>query len=227
MCAIDLPRARAAEAVERCSARGLPRQQHLRRGRCASCPRWWSSSGIWTASSAALGRVPDAVLTSARRASARPAPVIGPEGADGDHGATERRRLPRHAPWARPRSTARATPRCGRSTGSTSSSRPARFTAIMGPSGSGKSTLMQCMAGLDRLTSGRDLDRRRRVERAVREADHHRSAATAWASSSRPSTWSRPSTRSRTSGCRWTSPGATPRPTGWTRSSMRSTCGSA
>jgi putative ABC transport system ATP-binding protein len=30
-----------------------------------------------------------------------------------------------------------------------------RFTAIMGPSGSGKSTLMQCMAGLDRLTSGK------------------------------------------------------------------------
>ncbi|MBO9534328.1 MAG: ABC transporter ATP-binding protein [Solirubrobacteraceae bacterium] len=29
-----------------------------------------------------------------------------------------------------------------------------RFTAIMGPSGSGKSTLMQCIAGLDRLTSG-------------------------------------------------------------------------
>ncbi len=29
-----------------------------------------------------------------------------------------------------------------------------RFTAIMGPSGSGKSTMMQCMAGLDRLTSG-------------------------------------------------------------------------
>jgi putative ABC transport system ATP-binding protein len=28
------------------------------------------------------------------------------------------------------------------------------FTAIMGPSGSGKSTLMQCMAGLDRLSSG-------------------------------------------------------------------------
>jgi putative ABC transport system ATP-binding protein len=28
------------------------------------------------------------------------------------------------------------------------------MTAIMGPSGSGKSTLMQCMAGLDRLTSG-------------------------------------------------------------------------
>ena len=28
------------------------------------------------------------------------------------------------------------------------------FTAIMGPSGSGKSTLMQCVAGLDRLTSG-------------------------------------------------------------------------
>ncbi|MGI9612889.1 MAG: ABC transporter ATP-binding protein [Acidimicrobiales bacterium] len=29
-----------------------------------------------------------------------------------------------------------------------------RMTAIMGPSGSGKSTLMQCMAGLDTLTSG-------------------------------------------------------------------------
>jgi putative ABC transport system ATP-binding protein len=29
-----------------------------------------------------------------------------------------------------------------------------QFTAIMGPSGSGKSTLMQCVAGLDRLTTG-------------------------------------------------------------------------
>ena len=29
-----------------------------------------------------------------------------------------------------------------------------QFTAIMGPSGSGKSTLLQCMAGLDRPTSG-------------------------------------------------------------------------
>src|ERR1700730_11446093 len=29
-----------------------------------------------------------------------------------------------------------------------------RLTAVMGPSGSGKSTLMQCMAGLDRPTSG-------------------------------------------------------------------------
>lgn len=29
------------------------------------------------------------------------------------------------------------------------------FTAIMGPSGSGKSTLMHCLAGLDRITSGR------------------------------------------------------------------------
>ena len=33
--------------------------------------------------------------------------------------------------------------------------RAGAFTAIMGPSGSGKSTLMQCMAGLDRLTSGK------------------------------------------------------------------------
>jgi len=30
-----------------------------------------------------------------------------------------------------------------------------RFSAIMGPSGSGKSTLMHCLAGLDRVTSGR------------------------------------------------------------------------
>src|SRR3974390_1224046 len=32
-----------------------------------------------------------------------------------------------------------------------------RFTAIMGPSGSGKSTLLHCLAGLDRLPSGRVL----------------------------------------------------------------------
>jgi putative ABC transport system ATP-binding protein len=32
-----------------------------------------------------------------------------------------------------------------------------RYTAIMGPSGSGKSTLLHCMAGLDRVTSGRVL----------------------------------------------------------------------
>jgi putative ABC transport system ATP-binding protein len=32
-----------------------------------------------------------------------------------------------------------------------------QFTAIMGPSGSGKSTLMHCLAGLDRLSSGRVL----------------------------------------------------------------------
>jgi putative ABC transport system ATP-binding protein len=32
-----------------------------------------------------------------------------------------------------------------------------QFTAIMGPSGSGKSTLMHCLAGLDRVTSGRIL----------------------------------------------------------------------
>jgi putative ABC transport system ATP-binding protein len=31
----------------------------------------------------------------------------------------------------------------------------ARYTAIMGPSGSGKSTLLHCLAGLDRLTSGK------------------------------------------------------------------------
>jgi len=30
-----------------------------------------------------------------------------------------------------------------------------RFTAVMGPSGSGKSTLLHCLAGLDRVTSGK------------------------------------------------------------------------
>ncbi|HEX2904237.1 MAG TPA: ABC transporter ATP-binding protein [Jatrophihabitans sp.] len=33
--------------------------------------------------------------------------------------------------------------------------RAGQFTAIMGPSGSGKSTLLHCLAGLDRLTSGK------------------------------------------------------------------------
>jgi putative ABC transport system ATP-binding protein len=32
-----------------------------------------------------------------------------------------------------------------------------RFAAVMGPSGSGKSTLMQCLAGLDRVSSGQVL----------------------------------------------------------------------
>ncbi|KUO12386.1 ABC transporter ATP-binding protein [Streptomyces sp. DSM 15324] len=31
---------------------------------------------------------------------------------------------------------------------------PGTFTAVMGPSGSGKSTLLQCLAGIDRQTSG-------------------------------------------------------------------------
>ena len=48
----------------------------------------------------------------------------------------------------------RATQRSTRSPASRSTFPPSQFTAIMGPSGSGKSTLMQCVAGLDRLTSG-------------------------------------------------------------------------
>ncbi len=46
--------------------------------------------------------------------------------------------------------------------------RVGEFSAIMGPSGSGKSTLMHCMAGLDTLTVGRRLHRRRRPEHALR-----------------------------------------------------------
>ena len=46
-----------------------------------------------------------------------------------------------------------------------------RFTAIMGPSGSGKSTLMQCIAGLDTLTSGQvfvgDVELSRLSDRAL------------------------------------------------------------
>ena len=47
-----------------------------------------------------------------------------------------------------------------------------RLTAIMGPSGSGKSTLLHCLAGLDRLTIGPDLPRRRRDQPRQREAAH-------------------------------------------------------
>ena len=42
----------------------------------------------------------------------------------------------------------------------------------MGPSGSGKSTLMHCIAGLDTLTSGSGVHRRRRPRHALRQAAH-------------------------------------------------------
>ena len=64
-----------------------------------------------------------------------------------------------------------------------------RFTAIMGPSGSGKSTLMHCLAGLDTLTSGQVLHRRRRPRHARPTSSSPSSAASASASCSRPSTW--------------------------------------
>ena len=63
-----------------------------------------------------------------------------------------------------------------------------RFTAIMGPSGSGKSTLLHCIAGLDRLTSGRGVARRHRRSVSSPRRSSRRSAATRSASSSRRST---------------------------------------
>ena len=65
-----------------------------------------------------------------------------------------------------------ARPRSGPSTASPSTSRPGRFTAIMGPSGSGKSTLMHSLAGLDTLTSGSVFDRRHRPRHAQRPQAH-------------------------------------------------------
>ena len=53
---------------------------------------------------------------------------------------------------------------------STSTSRAARITAIMGPSGSGKSTLMHILAGLDQPTSRHGLDRRLRRSRRSRRS---------------------------------------------------------
>ena len=88
-----------------------------------------------------------------------------------DHAPPDDRRSPR-VPSTHRRSTARAKPRCARSTASTSSSSRAQFTAIMGPSGSGKSTLLHCLAGLDRAHVGPGVPRRRRAQRAQREAAH-------------------------------------------------------
>ena len=49
--------------------------------------------------------------------------------------------------------------------------RRGEFTAIMGPSGSGKSTLMHCLAGLDTVTSGSVVHRRRRAAGPVGQED--------------------------------------------------------
>ena len=54
-----------------------------------------------------------------------------------------------------------------------------RFTAIMGPSGSGKSTLMHCVAGLDSLTSGAGVHRRRRARLPRRQGSSRCCAASA------------------------------------------------
>ena len=73
-----------------------------------------------------------------------------------DHDDSPHDRGLRRARSTRRRSTARSrpTPRCARSTASTSTFERGVYTAIMGPSGSGKSTLLHCIAGLDTLTSG-------------------------------------------------------------------------
>ena len=97
-----------------------------------------------------------------------------------------------------------------------------RFTAIMGPSGSGKSTLMHCLAGLDTVTEGRDLDRR--------AGDHRPEGQEAHPAAPGPDRLHLPGVQPaahaqrdrRTSRCRWTSPAASPTRRGWTASSRPS-----
>ena len=48
------------------------------------------------------------------------------------------------------------------------------FVVIVGPSGCGKSTLLRMVAGLERITLGRDRDRRARRQRARAEGPRHR-----------------------------------------------------
>ena len=62
-----------------------------------------------------------------------------------------------------------------------------RFTAIMGPSGSGKSTLLHCVAGLDAVTKGRVWVGDAEIT-ALGDDRLTVLPATAWDSSSRPST---------------------------------------
>ena len=71
----------------------------------------------------------------------------------------------------RSRSTARATPRCTRSTVSTSSSSGSASPRSWARPGSGKSTLLHCIAGLDRLTSGAGVPRRRRRSAQLSEKE--------------------------------------------------------
>ena len=65
----------------------------------------------------------------------------------------------RSAPWLSgssiersPRSTRAATRRCATCR---SRSSPGTFLVLLGPSGSGKTTLLRCLAGIERITSGR------------------------------------------------------------------------
>ena len=63
-----------------------------------------------------------------------------------------------------------------------------RFTAIMGPSGSGKSTLMQCVAGLDRLTSGEAFIGDTELSTLIEDRADAAATGPAWASSSSSTT---------------------------------------
>ena len=95
-----------------------------------------------------------------------------------------------------------ARPKSVRSTTSTSTSPPRRFTAIMGPSGSGKSHA-HAHARRSRLAHERfGLDRRRRPRARSTTRSSRSFVVTASASSSRRSTSSRRSRRRRTSRCR-------------------------
>ena len=153
MCAIDLPRPRAAELVH-----GLLEAGTLRTtpqpARCASCRRSWSTRRTSTAWWPPCGRCCPSI-------NPRPGggwssvPGVRPRRKAGDRVSSD---------TSPPEAAARAVDAVkiyGKGDtavraldGVNVEFAAGDFSAIMGPSGSGKSTLMHCLAGLDSVTSG-------------------------------------------------------------------------